>query len=528
MKIGIRYCGGCNASYDRKELAERLIKELDNYHDFEIAKENRIYNLIVLICGCLNCCVSHEKYVSKQGKVFISNVNDYDRLLKNIKNILKKVLKVNWKDMYRDKLVTAVEAVKNIKSGDRVVTGHACGEPKEIIAAMVKNRDSYKNVEIVHMVSMGQSEYANPDMSPYFHHNSIFVGATTREAVFDGRADFTPCYFSEVPGMFSGGTLPVDVAMVQLTRPDEHGYCSFGVSNDYTKPAAEAAKIVIAELNDKMPRTMGDSFIHISDIDYIVETSNDIIELQPPRIGEIERAIGENCAKLVEDGSTLQLGIGAIPDAVLLFLKEKKDLGIHSEMISDGVVELIESGIITNKAKTLHQGKTVVTFLMGTKKLYDFVNNNPSVVMYSVDYVNNPCVIAQNYKMVSINSCIQVDFMGQVAADSIGLKQFSGVGGQVDFVRGAAMAKDGKSIIAMPSTASKGRLSRIVPLLDEGAAVTTSRNDVHYVVTEYGIAELKGKTLKERARALINIAHPDFRPQLVEEWEKRFKCNFQK
>jgi len=433
---------------------------------------------------------------------------------------------MNLKELYQSKVVTAEEAVKNIKSGDRVVIGHACGEPKDIIEAMVKNKDAYRNVEVVHMVSMGRSEYAKPEMATNFHHNSIFVGATTRDAVAEGRGDFTPCFFSEVPKLFTEGDLPVDVAMIQLSVPDAHGYCSFGVSNDYTKPAAEAAKIIIAELNDKMPRTLGDSNIHISDIDYIVETSNDIIQLQPPKIGEIERAIGENCAKLIDDGSTLQLGIGAIPDAVLLFLKNKKDLGIHSEMISDGVVELIERGVITNKAKTLHHGKTVVTFLMGTKKLYDFADSNPSVVMYPVDYVNNPVVIAQNYKMVSINSCIQVDFMGQVAADTIGLKQFSGVGGQVDFVRGAAMAKGGKSIIAMPSTASKGKVSRIVPLLDEGAAVTTSRNDVHYVVTEHGIAELKGKTLKERARALINVAHPDFRPQLIGEWEKRFKVKF--
>lgn len=433
---------------------------------------------------------------------------------------------MSWKEIYKSKLVTAEEAVKNIKSGDRVVVGHACGEPKDIIEAMVKNKDAYRNVEIVHMVSMGKSEYAKPEMAPYFRHNSIFVGATTRDAVAEGRGDFTPCYFSCVPKFFRDGTLPVDVAMVQLSPPDEHGYCSFGVSNDYTKPAAENAKIVIAEVNDKMPRTLGDSFIHVSNIDYIVETSNDIIELKAPKIGDVERAIGENCAKLIEDGSTLQLGIGAIPDAVLLFLKDKKDLGIHSEMISDGVVELMESGVINNKAKTLHQGKAAVTFLMGTKKLYDFVDNNPSVVMYPVDYINDPVVIAKNYKMVSINSCIQVDFMGQIASESIGLKQFSGVGGQVDFVRGAAMGQDGKSIIAIPSTASRGRISRIVPFLDKGAAVTTSRNDVHYVVTEYGIANLRGKTLRERARALINIAHPDFRSELIEEWEKRFKAKF--
>jgi 4-hydroxybutyrate CoA-transferase len=307
---------------------------------------------------------------------------------------------------------------------------------------------------------------------------------------------------------------------------DEHGFFSFGVSNDYTKPAAEAAKIVIAQVNDKMPRTMGDSFIHISDIDYIVEANHEIIELKPPKIGEIERAIGENCASLVEDGSTLQLGIGAIPDAVLLFLKDKKDLGIHSEMISDGVLELVEAGVITNKAKSIHPGKIIVTFLMGTKRLYDFIDNNPVVEMYPVNYVNDPRVIMQNSKMVSINSCVQVDLMGQVSSESVGLTQISGVGGQVDFVRGANMCKDGKSIIAMPSTAAKGKVSKIVPLLDEGAAVTTGRNDVDYIVTEYGIAKLKGKTLKDRAKALISIAHPDFKDGLIEEFEKRFNCKF--
>jgi 4-hydroxybutyrate CoA-transferase len=373
---------------------------------------------------------------------------------------------------------------------------------------------------------MGKGEYTKPEMAPHFRHNAFFVGASTRDAVNEGRGDFTPCFFSEIPRLFRSGSMPVDVALIQLSRPDEHGYCSFGVSNDYTKPAAECAKLVIAEVNDQMPRTMGDCFIHVSEVDYFVETSNPIVELKPPKIGDVERAIGQNCASLIEDGSTLQLGIGAIPDAVLLFLKDKKDLGIHSEMFSDGVVELVEAGVITNKRKTLHKGKMVVTFLMGTKRLYDFVDNNPSVEMYPVDYVNDPYVIRQNYKMVSINSCIQVDFMGQVASESIGLKQFSGVGGQVDYVRGAGMAEGGKSIIAMPSTASGGKISRIVPLLDEGSAVTTSRNDVQYIVTEYGVAELRGKTLKQRAKSLIQIAHPDFRPQLIEEWEKRFKSKF--
>jgi 4-hydroxybutyrate CoA-transferase len=429
---------------------------------------------------------------------------------------------MDWKDAYKRKLVTAAEAVTKIKSNDRVVVGHAVGEPSDLIDAMIANKANYENVELVHMVAMGKGEYVKEGMEEHFYHNSIFVGASTREAVECGRADFTPCFFHEVPKLFRNGYLPVDVALIQISLPDEHGYCSFGVSNDYTKPAAECAKTIIAEVNRNMPRTLGDSFIHVSQIDYIVEASHPLIELKPPKIGEVEKAIGRNCASLIEDGSTLQLGIGAIPDAVLLFLKDKKDLGIHSEMISDGVVELVEAGVITNKKKTLHPGKIVVTFLMGTKRLYEFVNDNPMVESYPVDYVNDPTVIMKNYKMVSINSCVQVDLMGQICSESVGIRQISGVGGQVDFVRGASMGKDGKSIIAMPSTAAKGKVSKIVPILDEGAAVTTSRNDVDYVVTEYGIADLKGKTLRERAKALINIAHPDFREALTEEFNKRF------
>ena len=433
---------------------------------------------------------------------------------------------MNWQEVYKSKVVSPKLAAAKIKSGDRVVTAHACSEPIDVIAAMIETKENYRDVEIVHMVSLGKGQYVKAGMEPYFHHNALFVGGGTRDSIAEGRADYTPCFFYKIPELFKLGTLPVDVAIIQVSTPDEHGFCSYGLSNDYTKPATECSKLVIAEVNTHMPRVMGDNFIHISDINYIVETSNPIIELKPAKIGDIEKIIGENCAKLIEDGSTLQLGIGAIPDAVLLFLKDKKDLGIHSEMISDGVVELVEAGVITNKMKTLHPGKIIVTFLMGSKRLFDFADNNPMISMHSVDYVNDPVVIMQNYKMVCINSCIQVDLMGQVVSESIGLKQFSGVGGQVDFTRGAAMAKGGKSIIAMPSTASKGTKSRIVPLLDEGAAVTTSRNDVHYVVTEYGIAELKGKTLSERGRALIGIAHPSFRVELIKEWENRFNRNF--
>lgn len=433
---------------------------------------------------------------------------------------------MNWKDLYKSKLTTAGEAVKHIKSGNRVVFGHAVGEPKNLVDAMVENYQQYENVEIVHMVAMGKGEYTKPEMAPHFRHNAIFVGGCTREAIADGRGDYTPVFFHEVPKLFKEEILPVDVALIQVSTPDEHGYCSLGLSVDYTKAAVEKAKVVMAEVNDQMPRTYGDTFVHVSEIDYLVETSNPIVELPPPRIGDVEKAIGENCASLIEDGSTLQLGIGAIPDAVLLFLKDKKDLGIHSEMFSDGVVELFEAGVVNNSKKTLHPGKMIVTFLMGTKRLYDFVNNNPIVEMYPVDYVNDPVIVMQNSKMVSINSCIQVDFMGQVVSDSIGIKQFSGVGGQVDFVRGAAMAKDGKSIIAMPSTAAKGKVSRITPFIDHGSAVTTSRNDVDYIVTEFGVAPLKGQTLQQRARNLINIAHPDFKEELAGEFEKRFNTKF--
>lgn len=433
---------------------------------------------------------------------------------------------MEWEVNYRKKLVSAKDAVKKIKSGDRVVFGHAINEPSVLVDAMVENREAYRDVEIVHMVAMGKGEYARPEMKDYFRHNAVFVGASTRDAVAEGRGDYTPCFFHEVPKLFREGYLKVDVAMVQASPPDRHGYCSLGVSVDYTKPAVKCANLVIAQVNDKMPRTLGDSFVHVDEIDYFVEASSPLVELKPPKITDVERSIGEYCASLIEDGSTLQLGIGAIPDAVLLFLKGKKDLGIHSEMISDGVVELVEAGVVTGKLKALHRDKIIVTFLMGTRRLYDFADNNPMVEMYSVDYVNNPVVIAKNCSMVSINSCVQVDFMGQVASETIGLKQFSGVGGQVDFVRGASMAEGGKSIIAMPSTASGGSISRIVPLLDSGAAVTTSRNDVHYIVTEYGISDLRGKTLRDRGRALINISHPNFRARLIEEWEKRYSAKF--
>lgn len=429
---------------------------------------------------------------------------------------------MEWREMYKDKITTAAKAIEAIRDNDYVVFSHAAGVPQEVSRELMAQKEKFHNVHIYHMLSIGKGEYLQPEAEGHFRHITNFVGGNSRQAIAEDRADFIPCFFYEAPKMF-GEVFPVNVAVVQVSPPDKDGYCSFGVACDYTKPAADKAAIVIAELNDQMPYVGGDNKIHISQLDYIIPCSNPLFEIQPPQITDVEKEIGKHCASLVADGSTLQLGIGAIPDAVLLFLKDKKDLGIHTEMFSDGVIELVEAGVITGKAKTLHPGKLVATFLMGTRKLYDFVNNNPDVEMYPVNYVNDPWIVAKNEKMVSINSCIEVDLMGQVASETIGLKQFSGTGGQVDYVRGVALSPGGISIMAIPSTASKGKMSRIVPFLAEGAAVTTSRNDVDYVVTEYGIAKLKGKTLKERAQNLIRIAHPDFRGMLQEEYNKRFK-----
>ena len=429
---------------------------------------------------------------------------------------------MNWEELYNSKKVTAREAINKIQSNSRIVTGHAVAEPRVLLDELVLNYKNFKNLEILHLVSLGKGDYTKKEMEGHIRHNALFVNANTREAVQSGFADYTPSFFYEIPRLFKKDYLQIDVCLLQLSSPDEHGYCSYGTSCDYTKSASECAKLVIAEINPNMPRVLGDNFIHISNIDYIVEVDYPLPELKPKEINDVEKAIGENCAKLIEDGSTLQLGIGSIPDAVLMFLHDKKDLGIHSEMVSDGIVDLFNKGIINNEKKSIHKNKIVLTFMMGTKKLYDFVNNNPVIEMYPVDYVNDPITVSKNRKMISINSCIQVDLFGQVNSESIGGKQFSGVGGQVDYVRGTSMSEEGKSIIAIPSTASKGTISRIVPKLDYGASVTTSRNDVHYIVTEYGTADLRGKTLKERANALISIAHPKFRNELEEYCKNYF------
>jgi len=433
---------------------------------------------------------------------------------------------LSWKDDYKRKLCTLEEAVKHIKSGDSVFLAHCVGEPPVLVEAMVNCAEEYgyENVEIKHMVSLGSGAYAQPGMEKHFRANPIFLSANIRRAVEEGRADFTPAFFHEVPKLIRDGKLKCDVAMAQVSPPDENGYCSLGTSVDYTWQAIKSARTVIVQVNDQMPRTFGD-MVHVDDFDHIVEASTPLFEIKPPKITEVGEKIGRYCASLIEDGSTLQLGIGGIPDAVMLFLDDKKDLGIHSEMISDGTMALYEKGVITGKYKNFDKEKMTVTFLMGTRKLYDFANENPAVELRTVDYTNHPAVIMKQHKMVSINSAIEVDLHGQVVAEAMGLRQFSGVGGQVDFVRGAAMSDDGKAIIAMPSVTTKRDgtvISKIVAFVEHGAPITTSRNDVDYVITEYGIAALKGKSLRERARNLINIAHPDFRDELAEEFERRF------
>ena len=432
---------------------------------------------------------------------------------------------MDWKEIYSSRLVNVKEAVEHIHSGNKVVISHGVAEPSYIIDAMVANYKAYKDVEIIHMVPMGNCAYAGPGMEAHFKHNALFVGAKTRETIKSGHGDFTPIYFSKVPEILQQVLKP-DVALIHVCPPDEHGYVSLGISIDYSKPGAQQAKTVIAQVNKNMPRTLGDSFMHVSEIDYFVEHDAALIELPSPKISDVEKAIGENCASLIKDGDCLQLGIGAIPDAVLLFLGDKKDLGIHSEMISDGVVEMVEKGVINNKRKNFHKGVSIVTFLMGTKRLYEYVHNNPAINMHPVNYVNDPYIAAQNDNLVSVNSCVQVDLLGQVSSETVGFTQISGVGGQVDFVRAASMSKGGRSIIAMASTAAKGTISKIVPILDEGAVVTTNRYDVQYIVTEYGIADLRYQNTKERARRLINIAHPKFREELKADFEKRFGTNF--
>lgn len=421
---------------------------------------------------------------------------------------------------YRKKVVSAEEAVKVIKSGDKVVIHSNCSFPIRLIDALVAKKDELENVELLHVLSVGELPYLNPGMEKHFRHNSFFMGAAARKAVGEGRADFTPIFLYEYPLLFSKKIIHVNVALVHLSPPDEHGFCSYGTEVGLIKSAAENADLVIAQINSNMPRALGDSFIHINRLDFIVEADDEIPELpqgdknMSPDQESIYSRIGENIANLIEDGSTLQMGIGVIPDSVLKFLDSKRDLGIHSEMFSDGIIDLVDKGIITNKKKGIHTGKIIAGFVLGTRRLYDFINNNPMIEFHPQDYVNDPFVIAQNKKMVAINSCIEVDITGQVCSDSIGTRLFSGFGGQVDFIRGASRSEGGKPIIALPSTTRDGKISKICTQLKPGAGVVTSRADVHYVVTEYGVAQLHGLSIRERIKALIGISHPDFRDEL--------------
>ncbi len=417
-------------------------------------------------------------------------------------------------ELYRSRLTTAEEAVKHIQSNSRIYLGGGAGTPQVLERAMVARAAELRNVEVDSVLTFAGAEYLAPEYSQSFRHRALFIGSNAREAVNSGRADFNPIFLSEIPRLFRDGTLPLELALIQVSRPDEHGFCSFGIEVGVTKPAAQAAKMVIAEVNAKMPRVLGDSFIHISKLDHIVETDYLLPEAPQGGFSETHNQIGARVAELIPDGATLQLGIGSIPDAVLFHLTDKRDLGIHSELFSDGVIDLVDRGVITNEKKTLHPGKIVAGFLFGSQAVYEFVDDNGLIEMHPTDYVNDPFIIAQNDKMIAINSAIEVDLTGQVSADSIGPRFYSGVGGQVDFVRGAARSRGGKPIIALPATARDGKESRIVAQLKPGAGVTTSRNDVHYVVTEYGVAQLHGKSIRDRACELIKIAAPQFREDL--------------
>ncbi|MFP4082669.1 MAG: acetyl-CoA hydrolase/transferase family protein [Candidatus Aminicenantes bacterium] len=428
---------------------------------------------------------------------------------------------MSWVDDYRKKLVTAEQAVAEIKSGNRVYVSGNAATPYVLMKALASRKDELEKVELAHVLLLGEDPFSQPGMEGHFRHNSLFVGPADRKAINQGRADYVPIFLHQIPELFYSGQMPIDVAVLHLSPPDEHGFMSFGVEVLASKAAAETAKIVIAQVNEKMPRVLGDSFIHASRVDKVVEISEDLPELEKKPFSEVERKIGHFIADLIEDGSSLQLGIGGIPDAVLSALKGRRDLGIHTEMVSDGVMEAIESGMITGARKTFHPNKVILTFLLGSKKLYDFADNNPVFEAHPTEYTNHPFNVSRNDNMVAINSAIEVDITGQVCSDSIGTYIYSGFGGQVDFIRGAAHSRGGKPIIALPSTAKKGEMSRIVPFLKKGAGVVTTRADVKYVVTEYGVAYLHGKNLQERTRALINIAHPKFRADLVKEAKGR-------
>ncbi len=422
-----------------------------------------------------------------------------------------------WQKKYTDLISTPDEAVARIKPGHRVFIGTGCAEPLELVKALTARSRELADTEIVHLLTMGDAPYAHKDLSQCFRVNSFFIAENVRGIIQEGVGDYNPIFLSDIPKLFSSGQLPLDAALIQVTPPDERGMCSFGISVDIVKSAAENASLVIAQVNPRMPRTLGDSFIHVQDLDILVPVDTPLLEMKPPEPDSVTMKIGEFVAALVEDNATVEMGIGRIPQAVLDHLKGKKDIGIHTEMFTDRIIDLIETNVITGARKTLDRGKIVASFCMGTRKLYDYINNNPAFSFHPTEYVNDSFIISRQHKQVAINVALEIDLTGQVCADSLGTKFYSGIGGQVDFNRGAARSKGGKAIIALPSTAAKGKTSRIVTRLSPGAGVVTTRGDVHYVVTEYGVAYLHGKSVQERAIALISIAHPDYRAQLLKE-----------
>jgi 4-hydroxybutyrate CoA-transferase len=427
---------------------------------------------------------------------------------------------MSWEIEYKKKLRTADEAVQCVKSGMRVYIQPGCAEPETLVEALMRRGPYVYDVEIVHMMTMGCAPYVAPEMAGHFRHNAVFIGPNVREAINDGRADYTPIYLSEIEELFESGAMPIDVALLELSPPDSHGFCSFGVGVDTSLTAAKCARYVVAQINDQMPRTYGDSFIHVSDIDAVVESSRPLCTARKHDTSDMHSAIAKNVATLIDDGCVIQTGIGGIPDAVLPMLMDRKDLGVHSELVADGVIPLIEAGIINGARKNFKPRKIIVGFALGSKRMFEFVDNNPIFEFHPTSWTNDPLFIARNDNMIAINSALEVDLTGQVCSDSIGTYFYSGIGGQVDFLRGASRSKGGKPIIALPSTAKGGTLSRIKPMLSPGAGVVTSRGLIRYVVTEYGVAYLHGKSIRERAKALIEVAHPKFRDELYQYCEK--------
>jgi 4-hydroxybutyrate CoA-transferase len=428
---------------------------------------------------------------------------------------------MSWMTDYRSRLMTAAEAVAVVESGQKIYMGSGCAAPHNLIEALTARAEELQDVEIIHHLTLGEAPYIAGDMKGHFRLNDCFVGANTREAVNEGRADYVPVHLHEMPRLFRRGVIPLDCAFVVVSPPDEHGFCSFGIEVGVTKPAALSAGLIVAEVNRKMPRTLGDSFIHVSKIHSFVEVDNDLDEFRPDPATEVERKIGANVADLISNEACLQLGLGSIPNAVLEYLGDRRDLGVHTEMFTEALPELVGSGVVTGEKKSFHPGKVVAGFIMGTREVYDFAHDNALIEFHPTDYVNHPGNIAKNDNMVAVNSAIQVDLTGQVCSDSIGEKIYSGFGGQADFMRGAAMAKGGLPIIALPSVTNDGMVSRIVPNLDQGAGVVLTRADIHVVVTEFGVAHLLGRNVRQRAEALIRIAHPDFQETLLASAHKR-------